>query len=356
MSALAPRVRDLIRQAVKVQVEINKLRFRMARAAASRLAAIRSRPSFVEINSHLSLMWLPENSAFELRLYPQSLTGLPEGWLAARPYARRTAVIPVDWPSVYAALAPTFSYNPGVISAVRDAVKVFTDIALEPHTLAVEAFDGAVNYGDHNCFYVVEPTGIRIICITRYESTDSRLIPVTVETMLTSTSCALKNQLRQALTSLSDGITVRCPNDIEVKVSHYANECAALDHLITYVRQILDKQMHCPVVPAARVAFTSGPLMGLVWPENMDNMVIVYDGESAKVVNVRDLIESIDKAVELCRESIRNLACQAAGKCPEGTVCMWPGECAHFGGKCLQSCPEDPNNCCCQLGGEGGGP
>lgn len=340
------RVRGLLLTAMDVLKEIQKIRFRLAKAMAQKLAELRSRPAVAEANGYQAYIWLPEDRTFEMRLYPPTLTGTASGWLASRPYAPSGRIMDVDWNEVYARLRPQFFYASRVLDAVKGVLSLFTDVVLEQFQIAPELYDGTLVFGDYAGWYRIEVDGIKVIYVSQYRAIDGRIEAVLIEDYLTTTHCGLRAVLKGLLSQAAEGVMIQCQDNSIVTVSHYGNECAGLDQVVTYIRQLLDKQIHCPDLQVRNVTFTSGPLEGFAWPEDPLNKIIVWDGLTSQVVDVSEIADMFKRAYDACANSIKTLACATAQPCPAGQRCVPTSDCESRGGTCMSNCP---GGCCCQL-------
>jgi hypothetical protein len=346
----AARIRSILLDAMNVHKEMQKIRFRLARAMMQRLAQMRSRPSVIEVNGYQTYVWVPEHEAKEYRVEPVTLTGGVTGWLATRNYAPGR-IIDVDWGDVYASLRPTFTYSSRILDSVRSLLSIFTDIALEQYQIAPEAFDGAVNINEHSGWYRIDVEGIKVMYISQYVEEDGRVRANVVEDYITTTSCGFRAVLKGLLYQATNHIRVVCPNGSEIITSYFASECGALDQMVTYVRQLLDKQIHCPRLALRNVAFVSGPLMGLTWPEDPTNKIIAWDGQASQVVDVSEVAEAFVNAVRLCEQTMAAILCtNAQPVCEQGTECLTEAECAERQGTCVSACPHGgAGMCCCRI-------
>jgi hypothetical protein len=348
MTGPTPEYLDIIRRIVRAYLKHQLVRFKIAKAVMGRVASLAHDKIVAEVQGYQSYIWVPQGRGREYRVWAPSLTAPPEGWL------RDTGIVTappmaVDWHDVYRSLLPVFTYQSIIVESVRNMLGILTDIRLEEDYLALEKYDGSANYGDYNAWYYVTSDGIKIDYAA--PTPDG---PQIVRVSYTTTTCPVRNRLKNMLDRVSRGIMVYCEGR-SFLVQYSAVDCPALDQLVTLLRQILDQQIHCPTDFPARIAFLTGPLRGFVGLVSPDQF-ITWDGSRVSVYELSAIEESFNRAVETCAEVMTREVCARYGppprqECPPGMYCVEVEECEqNMGGTCELRCGQPgENRCCCRV-------
>ena len=338
----------VIKRALEVQRDLQLVRYKIGRKLAQKLAQFESSPIVAEINGYPAYIWVPKERAREYRVWPPTLTSLQGGWLEEKGLVKTPPMV-VSWNEVFDKLMPSFRYKSLIIQSVKGIMGVFTNIELEANYLEGEGYDGTVNYGDFKGWYKITHEGIKIDYVMQVEDPTGVIYDYTVSVQLTTTSCQVRQRLKDMLYSVSDGFIIECPDGSAKKVQYSATDCPALDQLVTLLRQILDQQIHCPVDFPSRVVFLDGPLSGLNWSAMDRNYFIAWDGAKATTYDLSSIESMFKTSVDTCRTSMSRLTCQLAGDaCPSGTTCMDAYNCVErLGGTCQGQCPGMPSTYCC---------
>jgi len=339
-----------VKRALEVQRDLQLIRYKIGRKLAQKLAQLESSPIVVDINSYPAYVWVPKDKAREYRLWPPTLTSLQGGWLDEKGMVSMPPMI-VSWNEVFDKLTPAFRYKSIILQSIRGMLSVFTNIELETNFIESEGYDGTVNYGDFKGWYKITHEGIKIDYVMPVTDENGNTYDYTVTVQLTTTSCSVRQEIKDMLYTISDGFIIQCPDGSVKKVQYSATDCPALDQLVTLLRQILDQQIHCPTDFPSRIVFLDGPLAGLNWSAMDKENFITWDGERANTYDLTSIESMFKTAMDTCRASMTKLTCQLAGDaCPAGTVCMDAHNCVEGeGGTCQGQCPNMPETyCCCQ--------
>jgi hypothetical protein len=338
----------VVKRALEVQRDLQLIRYKIARKLAQKLAQLESSPIITEINSYPAYIWVPKDKAREYRVWPPTLTSLQGGWLQDKGMVSMPPMT-VSWNEVFDKLIPAFRYKSIILQSIKGMLSEFTNIELETHFIESEGYDGTVNYGDYKGWYKITHEGIKIDYVMPVEDTTGSTYDYTVTVKLTTTSCPIRQRLKEMLYTVSEGFIIECPDGSVKKVQYSATDCPALDQVVTLLRQILDQQIYCPTDFPSRVVFLDGPLAGLNWSAMDRNNFITWDGERATTYDLTSIESMFKTAMDTCRTSMTKLACQLAGDaCPQGTTCMDSYNCVEkLGGTCQGQCPNMPERYCC---------
>jgi len=338
----------VIKRALEAQRDLQLVRYKIGRKLAQKLAQFESSPIITEINGYPAYIWVPKERAREYRVWPPTLTSLQGGWLQEKGLVNMPPMI-VSWSEIFDRLVPAFRYKSIILQSIRGLLDVFTNIELEADYLEAEGYDGTVNYGDFRGWYKITHEGIKINYVMPVEDPTGATYDYMVTVQLTTTSCPVRQRLKEMLYSASEGFVIECPDGSAKKIQYSAVDCPALDQLITLLRQILDQQIHCPVDFPSRVVFLDGPLSGLNWSAVDRTYFIAWDGVKATTYDLTSIESMYKTSVDTCRGLMSRLACQLAGDaCPAGTTCMNAYNCVEMlGGTCQGQCPNMPEGFCC---------
>lgn len=298
-------VKDLTRRANDIIYRINRIRFKYGARLVKRLQdAFSSAPSVIEVNGYQTYMWVPADRRKEYRVWPYSLTAKSGSWLDSRPYAPESPPVPVNWAEIYSKLAANFSINTAVLQAVHGALTLVTQASITATYQTPEDWAGRVQYGAYMGWYKLSGNGI---VVGYYDLSVDRWVEGRIATSEAS-GCDAKERLRSAMESVLKGLTITC-GSTTVEFPYEAPLCSDLDQIVTYIRQVLDKQAYCPFVFPDSILFVDGPLMGLSYTYQTGSLVILYDGKTATLLNVDSLLSALNTAVKNCAEKLKDYAC-----------------------------------------------
>mgnify|MGYP001770658240 CR=1 FL=1 len=298
-------VKDLTRRANDIIYRINRIRFKYGARLVKRLqTAFSSVPSVIEVNGYQTYVWVPAYRRKEYRVWPYSLTAKSGSWLDSRPYAPASPPVPVNWAVIYSKLAANFSINTAVLHAIRDALTLVTQASITASYQTPEDWVGRVQYGAYIGWYKLSGDGI---VVGYYDPSVDRWVEGRIATS-ESSGCDAKERLRTAMESVLKGLTIKC-DGTTVVFPYEAPLCSDLDQIVTYIRQVIDKQVYCPFVFPDSILFIDGPLIGLSYTYQTGRLVILYDGKTATLLNVDDLLKTLETAVNNCVEKLKGYAC-----------------------------------------------
>jgi hypothetical protein len=324
------------------------IRFKIAKALLSRLSNLGHDKVVAEVQGYQSYIWVPAGRGREYRVWAPTLTAPPEGWLREKGIVT-SAPLPINWRDVFTALLPVFTYQSIIVESVKSMLGVLTDIRLEEDYLAVERYDGTANYGDYHAWYYVSSDGIKIDYILPTAEG-----PEVVRVNYTTTTCPVRSELKAMLDQAAKGIEVRCDGQAYL-VQYSANDCPALDQIVTLLRQILDQQVHCPLDFPRRITFLDGPLRGFMGLVNPDQF-ITWDGSRVAVYELSSIRKSFENALATCAEVLKREVCRTYAQppvrtCPGNMPCVTPEECqTMYNGTCEAPCgAPGEDKCCCLI-------
>ncbi len=301
--------RDLTHTVYRAQ----RVRYKLARSLLSRLQARTSRPAVVEINGYQTYIWVPKGKEKEYRLWPYTLTSKSGSWLDTRPYAPAGPPMSVNWGDVYRKLSPSFSVKTAVLNSIRDLLGMLTQAEILAKFEEPTDWQGRVMYGDYLGWYRVDSKGIAVryfdVALDRW--TQGYIASSEVS------GCDAKDRLSQAMSYVVSGIEVKCTDTMAVKTNYEAPLCSDLDQMVTYIRQLLERQAYCIFDYPERVFFFDGPLEGLSWTYLTPVSVAFYaPGHGAILINVDSLLSDLYKAIDNCAVKMRPTVCTQIGPVP----------------------------------------
>jgi hypothetical protein len=256
---------------------------------------------------------VPQGKEKEYRLWPYTLTSKSGGWLDTRPYAPAGPPMSVSWSDVYRKLSPSFSVKTAVLQSIKDLLGMLTQAEILAQFEDPTDWQGRVMYGDYLGWYRVDSRGI---AVRYFDAALDRWSEGYVATSEVS-GCDAKARLSQALSYVASGIEVKCTDTVSVKTNYEAPLCSDLDQLVTYIRQLLERQAYCIYVYPERIFFFDGPLQGLAWTYVTPVSVVFYaPGQGAILINVDSLLSDLYKAIDNCAVKIKPTVCAQLGTPP----------------------------------------
>lgn len=292
------------KEALKLLVDIQSLRYKYAKAMLSKLtSAASTEPWVVEVSGHQTYIWLPGRKQ-EFRVLPYSLTAKVQSWLTTRPYAPQEPPIVVDWNKVFEKLKARFRLKTVVFDSIKELLNMLTAAEIETEEIGFEEWVGRVQFGVFSGVYKIDANGIKI---SYRETITGEIQEVTIATSETN-GCSAKRTLNNLLKDIISGIDVKCQDGVK-KVNYMNWVCSDLDQLVTYIRQLMDKQAYCITYQANNVLFIDGPLAGLTWNKDVKPEFIFYDGTKAIVVDLEELVKQVNTAKSLCATSMSKYVC-----------------------------------------------
>ncbi len=303
-----PSPSDVLKEIVKTVYKAQAVRYKLAGALMNRLKQMKSAPSVFEVNGYQTYVWVPAGLDREYRVWPPSLTAPPEGWLKTRDYAPKDSIIPVDWNIVYSQLAPKFSIRLAVLDSIRDMLNMLTAAEIVTEAANPSEWTGRCNFNGIPAWYRIEADKIVIMYY------DETLVQWTSETVAYSgeiEACGIKKWINMTLDSISQGVPVICPDGTMLTVSYEAPLCSDLDQMVSYLRQLVEKQSYCIVYRPKSLHFIDGPLAGVSWSEESTPQWLFYSPDSGVVTVDRDaLANRIQKALDLCSQKLKQYYCK----------------------------------------------
>jgi hypothetical protein len=306
-------VQDFFRDLTHTVYRAQRIRYRLARSLLSRLQSRTSKPTVVEINGYQTYIWVPQGKEREYRLWPYTLTSKSGGWLDTRPYAPASPPIAVNWDDVYRKLTPSFSVKTAVLQSIRDLLGMLTQAEITAQFAEPTDWQGRVMFGDYLGWYRVDSRGI---AVRYFDAALDRWSEGYVARSEVS-GCDAKDRLSKALSDVAAGIEVKCSGAAAVRTNYEAPLCSDLDQLVTYIRQLMERQAYCVYVYPERIFFFDGPLQGLSWTYTTPASVVFYaPGRGAILVDVDRLLSDLQTAVSNCAYKMRPVACAQTGAAP----------------------------------------
>lgn len=304
MSSPSSLAAAVAREALKLLADIHSLRYKYAKAMLSKLtSAASTEPWVVEVSGYQTYIWLPGKKQ-EFRVLPYSLTAKVQSWLTTRPYAPQEPPIVVNWNEVFEKLKANFRLKTVVFESIKELLDMLTAAEIETEEIEFEEWAGRVQFGEFSGVYKIDADGIKIAYL---ETVTGKVEKVTIATSETS-GCTAKQILINLLKDTTSGIDVKCQTGLK-KVNYMNWVCSDLDQLVTYIRQLLDKQVYCITYKAKHILFLDGPLAGLTWNMDAQPEFIFYDGSKATVVDLESLVQQVRTAKSLCANSMSKYVC-----------------------------------------------
>jgi hypothetical protein len=302
-----PSPSDVLKEIVKTVYRAQAVRYKLAGALMNRLKQMPSEPSVFEVNGYQTYVWVPKGRAKEYRVWPPSLTAPPEGWLKTRDYAPKDPIIPVNWNAVYSQLAPKFSIKLAVLDSIRDLLNMLTAAEIVTEAANPSEWGGRCSFNGMPAWYRLEADRMVIMY---YDETLQKWVSETVAYSGEIEACGIKKWINMALDSISQGIYVTCPDGTSMTVSYEAPLCSDLDQMVSYLRQLAEKQSYCVVYRPKSLYFIDGPLAGVSWSEESTPPWLFYSPSSGVVMtDSQTLGDKIQRAVDLCSQKLKRYYC-----------------------------------------------
>jgi hypothetical protein len=303
MSSPGPVFQEILKTVYRAQA----VRYKLAKAVMDRLKSVKSAPSVFEVNGYQTYVWVPAGLNREYRVWPPTLTGLPEGWIKTRDYAPKVPIIQVDWNSVFSRLSPRFSIKLAVLDSIKDMLNMLTAAEIVTEAVNPSEWGGRCNFNGAPAWYRIEAD--RIV-VTYYDETLGQWTSETVAYSGEIEACGIKKWISMTLDSVSQGIYVICPDGTSMTVSYEAPLCSDLDQMVSYLRQLAEKNSYCIVYRPKSLYFIDGPLAGVSWSEESTPQWLFYSPGSGVVTVDRDTLASrIQKALDLCAQKLKQYYC-----------------------------------------------
>ncbi len=299
-------VQNFYRDLTHTIYRAHRIRYRLAKSLLSRLQSRPSAPAVIEVNGYQTYIWVPQGKEKEYRLWPYTLTSKSGSWLDGRPYAPASPPISINWGDVYRKLSPSFSVKTAVLQSIRGLLGMLTQAEIVAKFEDPTDWQGRVMYGDYLGWYRIDSRGIEI---KYFDASLDRWAQGYVAASETS-GCGAKERLSQALSNIASGIEIRCNEETAVRANYEAPLCSDLDQLVTYIRQLMERQAYCIYVYPDRIFFFDGPLQGLAWTYTTPVSTIFYaPGHGAILLDVDRLLSDLQNAVNNCAYKMMSAVC-----------------------------------------------
>jgi hypothetical protein len=298
---------QVFQEIVKTVYKAQAIRYKLAKSIFNALKQIKSAPTIFEVNGYQTYVWVPAGLNREYRVWPPTLTGLPEGWIAKRDYSPKMPIIPVKWDDVFTKLSPRFSIKLSVLDSIKDLLNMLTAAEIVTEAANPSEWGGRCNFNGMPAWYRMEAD--RIV-ITYYDETLGQWTSESIAYSGEIPQCGIKNWINMTLDSISKGVYVICPNGTDMKLSYEAPLCSDLDQMVSYLRQLAEKNSYCVVYRPKSLYFIDGPLAGVSWSEENTPQWLFYSpGTGVIMVDKEALANRIQNAIDLCAQKLASIYC-----------------------------------------------
>ncbi len=296
-------LKDILRTVYKIQT----VRYALASEVLKKLKQKASEPSVVEVNGYQTYIWLPPDKKKEYRVWPPTLTGYPEGWLAEKQYVPYDRIIPVDWDGLFNKLKPRFSVKLAVLDSIRNMLNMLTAAEIVMDYANPSEWSGRAIFNDMPAWYRIDSNGLTV---TYYDETVGRWVTETLAYPGDNQACRVKWWVNELLKVISQGVYVQCPDGTSKVVGYEAPLCSDLDQTVTFLRSLSEKHGFCVVYRPKALYFVDGPLEGITWTEQYTPPLLFYSPASGPTqLDVNQFYERLENAINTCAEKLKGVYC-----------------------------------------------